>query len=156
LLYQSRSFSKLEFSQTLSLLVENISNTLQTNAAVEVEIDCENLHLNINQAIPASLIVNEVLTNAYKHAFKEKKAGHIYFQLSENDDHIHIQIADDGVGLPNSEAYRKGSLGFQLIEVLCQQIHATYTYQNAEQGTVFNMEFQRLANARGIGNASLV
>ncbi|WP_421774528.1 PAS domain-containing sensor histidine kinase [Gracilimonas sp.] len=145
LLYQSQSFSNLEFSDTLTNLVENISETLQTNTNVKVDIDSELIHLNINQAIPASLIVNEVLTNTYKHAFPDKEEGKISFSLSESNDLITIEITDDGVGFPTNENPEQSSLGVHLIDVLSQQIEASYKYINKEdgKGTYFSMSFKR-------------
>ncbi len=145
LLYQSQSFSNLEFSDTLTKLVENISETLQTNTDVDVDIDSELIHLNINQAIPASLIVNEVLTNTYKHAFPDKEEGKISFCLSESNDLITIEITDDGVGFPANGNPEQSSLGVHLIDVLSQQIEANYKYINREngKGTYFSMSFKR-------------
>ncbi|MBO6586510.1 MAG: PAS domain S-box protein [Gracilimonas sp.] len=145
LLYQSQSFSKLEFSDTLTRLVENISETLQTRTNVEVDIDCELIHLNINQAIPASLIVNEVLTNTYKHAFPNKEEGKINFTLSEKDKLIRIEITDNGIGFPSEKNTEQGSLGVHLIDVLSQQIEANYEYTNNKdgKGTYFSMSFKR-------------
>ncbi|WP_428236815.1 PAS domain-containing sensor histidine kinase [Gracilimonas sp.] len=145
LLYQSQSFSKLEFSDTLTRLVENISETLQTTTNVEVDIDCELIHLNINQAIPASLIVNEVLTNTYKHAFPEKEEGNISFTLSERDKLIRIEITDNGIGFPTDKNLEQGTLGVHLIDVLSQQIEASYEYVNNKEGngTSFSMSFKR-------------
>ena len=99
LLYQSNSFSKLDFSDTLSKLVENISGMLETSAKIKLHIDCEQIKLNINKAIPASLIVNEVVTNIYKHAFKGVGSGNLYLSVFQKNGKINISIKDDGVGM---------------------------------------------------------
>ncbi|MGN8226428.1 PAS domain S-box protein [Gracilimonas sp. BCB1] len=152
LLYQSRSFSKLEFSDTLQKLVENISDTLRTNTYIDTTIDCEPIKLNINQAIPASLIVNEVITNIYKHAFKGRKKGNVTFTLNEEDKLIRIKIKDDGVGFPGDfDVNSNTSLGFHLIRVLSEQIDAAYRYENEDNGTIFELTFEK-QNNKGIGN----
>ncbi|WP_421774529.1 PAS domain S-box protein [Gracilimonas sp.] len=152
LLYQSRSFSKLEFSDTLQKLVENISDTLRSSTYIDTTIDCEPIRLNINQAIPASLIVNEVVTNIYKHAFKGRKNGNVRFTLTEKDKKINIKIKDDGVGFPEDfDVNTNTSLGFHLIRVLSEQIDATYKYENETTGTIFELSFEK-HNNKGIGN----
>ena len=156
LLYQSQSFSQLEFSETLQKLVENISNTLQTSESIKTEITCDQIKLNINQAIPASLIVNEVVTNIYKHGFKGKESGKIDFELVEVNDHIIIKIEDNGVGFdPNFDLEKSSSLGIHLIKLLSEQIKSTYSYKNKEDnsGTIFKLEFQRSIIQSGIGSA---
>jgi two-component sensor histidine kinase len=157
LLYQSQSFSKLEFSETLRKLVENISDTLQTSNEIETKIYCDPLKLNINQAIPASLIVNEVVTNIYKHAFGERKSGMIKFDLYEDEDLITIRIEDNGTGFKTDSSEESSSLGLHLIKVLSEQINATYVYKNKEEGrgAYFKLQFQRSHEQSGIGSANL-
>ncbi|MEX2364615.1 MAG: PAS domain S-box protein, partial [Balneolaceae bacterium] len=143
LLYQSGSFSQLEFSDTLKKLVQNVSDTLQSANEIKVDIDCDPVILNINQAIPASLIVNEVITNAYKHAFKGCEKGEIKFKLSETNNQIHIEIKDNGVGLPDDFIQNNSTLGFHLIQILCQQINGEYSFNNSEKATTFLLEFSK-------------
>lgn len=154
LLYQSNSFSQLEFSETLRKLVENVSETFQTKTKVNLDISCDLVKLNINQAIPASLIVNEVITNAYKHAFKNRDSGKILFNLIEDDEKINITIKDNGVGITES-AIRKNSLGLHLIQVLNDQISGTYNYRKGKIGTIFTLSFNKMDSKKGIGNADL-
>jgi PAS domain S-box-containing protein len=157
LLYQSNSFSQLEFSETLKNLAENISETLQPNSNIRLHIECEPIKLNINQAIPVSLIVNEVITNAYKHAFSKTEAGEINFKLDEKEDLISIQITDNGNGFSDENALDKGSLGLHLIQALTNQIEGELSYQNREdaKGTLFSLQFHRQEMKKGIGNAHL-
>ncbi|HET8865937.1 MAG TPA: PAS domain-containing protein, partial [Gracilimonas sp.] len=156
LLYQSNSFSQLDFSDTLKKLIENISETLQNTTDITLDINCDPVQLNINQAIPASLIVNEVITNAYKHAFKGTKDNRLSFDLSENENSIHIEIKDNGVGLPDDKIMEtKNSLGFHLIEVLCGQIDGVKEYKNGKKGTIFTLTFTKNETKSGSANAQM-
>ncbi|MEX0724287.1 MAG: PAS domain S-box protein [Gracilimonas sp.] len=155
LLYQSNSFSQLEFSDTLKKLVENISETLQKDGEIELDINCEHIKLNINQAIPAALIVNEVLTNAYKHAFSDKKKGKIEFKVAEKDQLVCIEITDNGIGIPKNKLSEGGSLGLHLITALTGQINGTNEYVNFGDGTTFKLEFERYDDKSGTGSAKL-
>lgn len=154
LLYQSNSFSKLEFSDTLMKLVENISETLQPDHDIDLDIHCDPITLNINQAIPASLIVNEVITNAFKHAFKDQESGKITFSLKEVNDQVNIEISDNGAGIPEGRLEQGGSLGIHLINVLCDQINGTGEYKNTGNGTTFTLSFEKQETKKGIGNAA--
>ncbi|MBD3615829.1 MAG: PAS domain S-box protein [Gracilimonas sp.] len=156
LLYQSNSFSQLEFSETLKKLVENVSDTYLTDKEIVVDIQCDPVTLNINLAIPAALIVNEVLTNAYKHAFKASKDGKIIFKLKEKDSQIYIEIADNGVGMPQNKMEKvESSLGMHLIAVLSDQLEGVQEYKSKGKGTTFTLNFPKKEKKGGIGNTSM-
>ncbi|MDR9418925.1 PAS domain S-box protein [Gracilimonas sp.] len=152
LLYQSNSFSELEFSETLRKLVKNVSETLQPKEEILLDIHCDPLTLNINQAIPASLIVNEVITNAYKHAFKNMNKGSIKFSLTEQDNNIKINIKDNGVGFDVTNPLKSGSLGMHLITALTDQIQGTCEYKSEGGGANFTLTFKKMKAKKGIGN----
>ena len=154
-LYKSNSFSKLEFSDNIKLLIANIQKTFQTRTQIEIDFDCELVQININQAIPCSLIVNEVVTNIFKHAFPDKEQGVINIALSvcNNNRDVCLSISDNGIGLPaDFDATGNGSLGFNLIDVLSQQLNADYRYEaNEKDGTIFTIQFRK-DEIKGIGN----
>lgn len=157
-LYQSNSFSRLEFAANIRSLVLNIQKTLQSKAPIHIDFHCEPVQLNINQAIPCSLIVNEVVTNIFKHAFPEEKEGAIVIRLSEREkpNHLHLSIKDNGVGLSgNFDVAESSSLGLSLIDVLSQQLSAEYTYEPYDEGTVFTIRFEK-DELKGIGNSFLM
>ncbi|MAO64815.1 MAG: hypothetical protein CL666_07420 [Balneola sp.] len=143
LLYQSNSFSRLDFSDTIVKLVENISETLQTVTEINLDIECEHISLNINKAIPASLIVNEVVTNIYKHAFEGRQEGDIVLRVKQIDDEVLMNIKDNGVGFDVDQAVRSGSLGMHLIRELTGQIEGKYEYNNTSTGTEFILRFNK-------------
>lgn len=143
-LYQSNSFSELDFSDNLKKLVENIVNTIQNRAEVRVSYDLEPLKLNVNQAIPSSLIVNEVVTNSMKHAFRGREKGEIRLTLAEVDEDVVLAVADDGVGLPEElEVEKSQTLGLNLIGTLARQLEADYTYGSDGGGSTFELRFSR-------------
>lgn len=143
LLYQSNSFSRLDFSDTITKLVENISGTLQTSTQIDLDIHCDHIKLNINKAIPASLIVNEVITNIYKHAFDDMTEGEIVFRVTQVEDDILINIKDNGVGFDEDEVQNLSSLGMHLIKELTNQIDGRYEYNTSQQGTEFILQFTK-------------
>jgi PAS domain S-box-containing protein len=157
MLYESGSFSKINFSVNIKKLVSMIIETIQNQADINVVFDCDEVELNVNQAIPSSLIVNETITNCIKHAFRGRKSGSIKIELRQLGSEVKIEILDDGIGLP-TDFENKGtpSLGLQLIDVLSQQMDANYEYQSLkENGTRFSIQFKK-STIKGIGNAYLV
>ncbi len=153
-LYQSNSFSRLEFAENIRSLVTNILKTFQLQTEITMDFDCEPVELNINQAIPCSLIVNEVITNAFKHAFPKRDQGQILIELSENvtQNSIQLSITDNGIGLPpDITAGESSSLGLSLIDVLSQQLEADYQYEASENGTAFRIAFEK-DERKGVGN----
>jgi two-component sensor histidine kinase len=143
-LYQSNSFSGMAFDKGLKDLVQTILDTLDYNAKIDTEFNLEQINLNINQAIPCCLIVNEVLTNAIKHAFTKDDKGLISFDLEQTDQQLKLEIMDDGSGFPeHSEPNHEDSLGMVLISTLAEQLEANYTYGSnpSGSGTIFRIHF---------------
>lgn len=145
LLYQSESFSKLEADKNIKKLVSEIVNTFQTEVKLEISFALQPISININQAIPLSLIVNEVITNVLKHAFNEQEQGTLSVTMREKDNTIHIDIADNGKGLPPdfTKFESNNSLGMQLIETLSSQLKADYSYLTVEGETHFTLTFEK-------------
>ncbi|MDZ7771846.1 MAG: sensor histidine kinase [Balneolaceae bacterium] len=155
LLYRSNSFSRLEVNQNIRKLVNQITATVTSSLEIEVDCKLQPVVLNINQAIPLSLIINEVVTNAVKHAFKGRDWGMLHVSLQEKDSRVFLRIVDNGGGFPdNGESPVTDSLGIQLIQTLSAQLEGDYTYRNVEEGVRFTLEFTR-QDVKGTGNAHL-
>ena len=155
-LYQSENFSSLKFSDNLESLSTKLVHTMQVDTNVSIETDLESVELNLNQAIPCSLIVSEVITNALKHAFDGREEGKLALKLQQIDDTVRLTISDDGVGLPENfvDEDNDSSLGFHLIKKLSSQLGGEYEYGSNGEGTVFTLEFKK-AEVKGSGSAHL-
>lgn len=143
LLYESSSFSKLEFSKIINKLINATHDSFSTGKKIDIEVETEPFELNINQAVPCSLIINEVITNVYKHAFKNRKKGWIKTVLCRDDDLVTFKIEDDGNGLPEDfDMSELSSLGTKIITALVKQLNGTFSLLPREKsGTVFKLEF---------------
>lgn len=145
-LYRSESFSRINFSESIHQLISEIVNSGSTETAIDVTFSCDPVQLNINQAVPCSLIANEVTTNIIKHAFGEEpdRQPHIEASMNERSDKVTLTIEDNGTGLPDSvSAGETRTLGIQLIDSLVQQLEGTYQYQATGKGTRFHLTFQK-------------
>ena len=99
-------------------------------------------HLDVNIGIPCGLIVNELVSNSFKHAFPDGREGAITVGIKKGSDGNNIlSVADNGIGFPESIDFRKtATLGMQLINVLTRQMHGTITLEK-NGGTAFIITF---------------
>ncbi len=147
-LYRTADFSKLEFTQYINTIITNLVRTYRTaDTEVELKAELDDIFLSLDQSIPCGLIVNELVSNAMKYAWKGKKKGKLTATLKEKKSGlVCITIADDGVGLPKDFQYDKtDSLGIQLVYTLIEQLDAKLQVKSSNKGTSFNIEFKRVA-----------
>lgn len=154
-LYQSKSFSRLQFSEGLRGLIENVVETLQTDTKVDLNFHLDSVELNINQGVPCSLLINEVLSNILKHGFKGRKAGRIDVELREKNRKIMLSIRDNGIGLPeNFGKQQNKTMGLELIDLLTCQIDGKKEFVSGKQGTEFTLHFKKV-DISGVGSAHM-
>jgi len=148
LLYESSSFSRLEFSKIINKLITATHDSFSAGKNIDIEIETEPFELNIDQAIPCSLIINEAITNVYKHAFKNRQRGWIKVVLRRDGDLVTFKIEDDGNGLPdNFDIKNLSSLGTKIITALVKQLNGIFELVPREGGgTVFRLEFSAKEN----------
>lgn len=146
-LYEADDFSSLEFVNFTGKLIKAIENTHEQDCKpIEIDLQCqESLKLNVNQAIPSGLIINELITNSLKHAFKGRESGRIEVQIryDHDSDRVHLRVADNGIGLP--DAFLDGetkSLGETLIRKLTDQLDGSFHKDN-DGGAVVEIRFAR-------------
>lgn len=142
-LYQSEDLSHIEFDKYINELLEGIEQTYRhEDTDVRFETDIEPVIININQAIPCSLLLNELVVNAYKHAFVNSSKGLIYIQLKRDDSMIELLVKDDGVGLDDSiKSSGSSSLGMSLINTLVKQLNGKIESHN-DGGALFRLTFE--------------
>jgi PAS domain S-box-containing protein len=142
-LYQAENLSKIDFSEYIKSLTMHISQLRDVNSnKVSVIIRAENIFLGIDLAIPCGLLLNELLTNAFKYAFPGDKTGEIRIQMRLKDNQSYeLVISDNGVGLPGHiDIQNPSSFGLHLVNLLNKQL-AGKIEVNREKGTSFTVEF---------------
>jgi len=145
-LYQNETLSKISFDNYIRDLIEVIKRSHNTHLKpVEIQIDTEEIEFTITQAIPCGLLLNEILTNSFKHAFPGSFKGSPVIQITLkqlNEEEVNLVITDNGVGLPdNFENLGKRSLGLTLIKTLNKQLNAKMMISE-NNGTSFNFTFK--------------
>ncbi|MBD2461352.1 PAS domain S-box protein [Oscillatoria sp. FACHB-1407] len=144
-LYQSNSLAKIDFADYVRSLMQNLFSTHRDQAnKVQLNLDISDVPLNIDTAIPCGLILNELVSNSLKHAFKEKQSGEIMITfMNSTQEHVHLVVKDNGTGLPsNLNIYQTDSLGLRLIRALSRQLNGKWELYN-NGGTVFTIVFPR-------------
>jgi two-component sensor histidine kinase len=153
LLYQSNSYSRLIFNDIIKELVRNIDEVLSNGSRVNYHIKSMDVELNINQAIPCALIINEVVTNIYKHALSDEKTIDIFIELKVEGERVSLLVRDTGPGFPEEiDPQMMTSLGMNIIHVLCNQLNAESGYESSPDGVSFRLSFAR-KEVSGAGSA---
>lgn len=146
LIYQNESFIDIRVDQYIERISDQLKR-LYVNDPEQINftIDLEPIVLIIEQAIPIALIINEVLTNTFKHAFDEDMSGKIEIELKHYRDSVILEITDNGKGLPdNFNVDESDSLGFTLIKQFTIQLDGKYEFScPSTGGTNFFLSFQK-------------
>jgi two-component sensor histidine kinase len=144
-LYASNDFSKVGLRDYAGKLAGRLAAGLGRGEKVELKVDVQDIEMPIQQAIPCGLIINELLTNAYKHAFPSGGGGTIRLALHANADGYALRVADDGVGLAADFDWKKTpSLGLTLVATLTQQLHGEVALTR-DGGADFTVKFPKQA-----------
>jgi len=156
MLYQSENFVDISFEEYVRKLINTIKKTLAFDYQhIDVKIDTADVSMDINQAIPSAILINELITNSYKHAFSEKESGTIWVNMWDTQDRIIIEIRDNGMGLPKDFSIEnQTSIGMNLIQTLTQQLDGELEIENNEGGC-FRVAFAKTQH-RGSGTLHLV
>jgi len=141
-LYRSKDLGRIDFSEYARNLVSHLHSNLGPNSAISVITDINEVTLPVETAIPCGLVINELVTNAFKHAFPAGRHGAIRIVLREIDPaRWLVAVEDDGIGLPAQISLGKtDSLGLDLVSILATQIGAEVEVTR-EKGTSFRLTF---------------
>ena len=142
-LYQAGNFSKIQMTSHVRSLCSHLSraySSLERNTELTIEVS--DLHLDMNQAIACGLIINELVSNALKHAFPKDRAGHVRVGLQPSSGRQRVlEVSDDGIGLPpDLDIPNTSSLGLRLVQDLTEQLHGTLAVKR-DPGTTFTITF---------------
>ena len=142
-LYQSADFARVPFSEYATTLAGNIFHaTGASPTGVTLDVQIDDVSLPVDQAIPCGLILNELITNAVKHAFPGERSGKIIVELRMiNSRQMLLAVGDDGVGMTEVAAPRASrALGMQLVETLAAQLDGQLEIIRGH-GTQFRITF---------------
>lgn len=150
-LYQSVDLARIDFNSYIENLMHFIFRSYGVDSEnIQLETRLNRADLNLDEAIPCGLILNELASNALKHAFPSRRGGVVRVELDTRDSAIHMSVADNGVGLPdNFSASPRNSLGMRLVAALSEQLHGTMTHSRENGWTKFAITFAQTTGLKG-------
>jgi two-component sensor histidine kinase/Tfp pilus assembly protein PilF len=143
-LYQSEHLSNVDIENYLRELTAYLSEMfVGSQKSIQVEVEASKIQFDIDTAIPLGLIVNELVSNAYKYAFDKRDSGKIKIKIKAiNAIDYELDVNDDGNGLPAGfDPKNSRSLGLKLVSILSRQLRGSMSF-NSDQGTSFTVRFK--------------
>jgi PAS domain S-box-containing protein len=142
MLYRSNDFEKISFPGYLRTLASVIAGTY-IRRDIDLMVEADEVVMDIEASIPLGLIINEILSNSYKHAFPGEREGKIWIQYTiDNQTGLNTLIVkDNGIGMPGmAPPDQLKTMGLQVVQILCAQIEATLDVA-CDEGTTFTITF---------------
>ena len=142
-LYRSQDLARINFAEYIRNLATHLVRSYRANSGpVSLKVDANDVSLSIDAAVPCGLIINELVSNSLKYAFKDGREGEIRIELrSDRDRQVTLIVADNGVGFPKDLDFRyTESLGMQLVNTLTNQLDGTVEL-HSNGGTEFKITF---------------
>lgn len=140
-LYQAGTFARIDVADYLDSLVDQMRQSwARPNVTLTVEAP-QTFMLPLDAAIPCGLMVNELVVNAFKHAFPDARAGTITVRAAREENRVTLEVEDDGIGLASPVGRKPGHVGFELVYALARQLRGTLVFHQ-QGGTRARLSFQ--------------
>ncbi len=149
LLYSSSDLSSIPIDQYILSLVELIQESLDPNENIKVNTTADSFSINVTQAVPCALILNELISNSYKHGFDQGETGKIDIFITKNEEQVEFTIFDNGKGIPEEVLTdeNKSSLGLTIVKTLIRQVDGTFDIKQSN-GTIAKFQFKRKESSK--------
>ncbi len=140
-LYNSGDFENVDVNYYVKNLVSQLQSLYKIDEQkVRIEFDIQtSLQIHIEKIIPLGLMINEAVSNAFKYAFKEINNGLLQINIEQFGQTLNIEIIDNGPGYKEIDI-KEGSIGLQLIHIMCTQLNASYEVEH-QNGVMHKIEF---------------
>lgn len=147
-LYETKNFSKVNISEYLEKLVQELVDTYGIHTRITIDKKVEGDSFGFDTIIPFGLLLNEIVSNSLKYAFPGRDKGTIFFHLQKQGDKFELLIGDDGIGMPKVKFEESNkTLGVDLIRILTEQLNGTIELMEGE-GTRFRIVFESIDKQR--------
>lgn len=140
-IFDGNTIEGLNFRQYIENLVAEIAKSFGYKDKVQLFFDTEEVTIDINKAVPCGLILNELITNSFKHAHTDEDNLQIMVKFKKQNERNVLEVQDNGPGITEDELNSTNTLGIELIKSLADQINANYSFEN-EKGLVFRLTFE--------------
>jgi two-component sensor histidine kinase/CheY-like chemotaxis protein len=149
-LYDSQNLREVDIGRNADMLLANLFHSYgvdpgRITGRVAIEpVDGRPLILGVDQAIPAGLILNELISNALKHAFPDGRAGAVVVEGRRRKGEVQLAVRDNGIGVPEGFqiSQAEASLGLRIVAILARQLNGSFSFQRyGSKGSVFKICF---------------
>jgi PAS domain S-box-containing protein len=146
-LYRSETLARIDFADYITNLVNHLTAAYQSTLNnIELRVSVMPVALNLETATPCGLLINELLTNAFKHAFPDGRSGTISVILTCEAQQLQLVVRDNGIGFGSDLDWQTcPTLGLRLMRLLALQLEADLSQDLTEVGTCFRLTFSELA-----------
>jgi len=136
--YLSKDLANIDVNSYLNALIRDLVHAYSVGVQLRMDVDIRVQTLSVDTLVPLGLLINEIISNSFKHAFPDRTTGTIIVHLSGNEKNgLHLRIGDDGIGLPDRSKWSNPqSLGMDLIHTLAGQLDVHVELSDAP-GTVY-------------------
>lgn len=141
-LYETGDLREVDVADHAALLLNNLLQSYGIeDGRIAGHVEMRPLQLGVDRAIPVGLILNELVSNALKHAFPQGRRGSIRIEGGRRDGRIELAVRDDGCGIPDpDQPRRRKSLGLEIVNILTRQLKGNLTVES-KSGAVFRISF---------------
>lgn len=140
-MYQSNNLTKVNARDYIPDLIKSIIESSSLTKKIDLEFNIEPIEFNTKMMVPIGLLVNEIILNSIKHAFKNQAQPKIFYELTCTDNKCRMIVGDNGIGINKSNFLKSGSLGMDIIEAFSTQIEGTVNILDLP-GTVYEIIFE--------------
>lgn len=145
-LYESllidEGYQEVSVRHYIERLADALASVFSGHTHVTVEKNVADFALSAKKAVLMGIVVNELLTNVFKHAFVGRDTGHVLIEVLKTERRVTLTVVDDGVGFgPEGVSSRSSGFGLEIVRMLAEQIEGTYTVESLN-GTKSVLEFE--------------
>lgn len=143
-MYKTKDMKTVNIEEYITDLSQSLIQTYRIGHQIELDVDVEVNSFNSDTLTPLGLIINEVISNALKYAFREDRKGKVFVRIHrQENEYYRMMIGDNGIGIPSEFAMGNSeSFGTELISALSEQLDGTIQLLPGEKGTVYEVLFK--------------
>lgn len=131
-LYRAENVQEVAIKEYLEHVLTEVESyhELESDKEIEIQTNISSFDLHVDSAIPLGLILTELVTNAFKHAFNQVEKGKITVELKKEKSRIDVSVKDDGIGMEDNDFSQSGSFGVKLVNSLIKSLDTQITWSN--------------------------
>ena len=138
----SKDYQDVSIKNYIDSLIDSLVAVFPESNYISIERTIKDFTVNSKKAIPIGIIINELMTNIFKYAFKEMKKGHILIEINKTDNNVTLTIKDNGAGIDERvDANKSPGFGLSLVKMLTEQLNGTFSMEN-DNGTRSVLKFE--------------